>query len=85
MALKMQPTVLTLVSLSFIPALIAYSNEYTITVEAGKEDCFYTTVNQNVYLEVDYQVSIKISFLFIKSKASLISVFFRLLMGSKVN
>ena len=51
-------TVLLLTILSFIPALLAYSNEYTITVEAGKEDCFYTTVNKNVYLEVDYQVDI---------------------------
>lgn len=35
---------------------VAYSNEFTITVDPGKEDCYYTPVAKNVYLEVDYQV-----------------------------
>jgi len=35
---------------------IAYNAEYTITVEPGKEDCFYINVPENSYLELDYQV-----------------------------
>lgn len=53
----MRPIVLFLVFVSLIMnSVVAFSNEFTITVEPGKEDCYYTTVGKNVYLEVDYQV-----------------------------
>ena len=55
---KMRPLVLFLVFVVLIvnSVVVAYSNEFTITIEPGKEDCFYTPVPKNVYLEVDYQV-----------------------------
>lgn len=34
----------------------AYSSEFTVTVEPGKEDCYFVTASKDVYLEVDYQV-----------------------------
>lgn len=55
----MQLTVLILSMLLFTSSL-AYSSEFTVTIEAGKEDCFYTTATRNVYLEVDYQVIYKL-------------------------
>lgn len=56
----MQLIVLYLVFLFHVlNSVVAYSNEFTVTIEAGKEDCYYTTVAKNVYLEVDYQVSRK--------------------------
>ena len=60
----MQLIVLYLVFLFHVlNSVVAYSNEFTVTIEAGKEDCYYTTVAKNVYLEVDYQVSRKTGFL----------------------
>lgn len=55
---KMRPLVLFIffVVLVVNSVVVAYSNEFTITIEPGKEDCFYTPVAKNIYLEVDYQV-----------------------------
>ncbi|KAK4002957.1 transmembrane emp24 domain-containing protein 1 [Daphnia magna] len=47
---------LVFVLLVLSSVVVAYSNEFTITVDPGKEDCYYTPVAKNVYLEVDYQV-----------------------------
>lgn len=43
-------------SILFIQSSLCFSSEFTVTVEPGKEDCYYVTVPKNVYLEVDYQV-----------------------------
>ncbi len=35
----------------------ALSNEFTVAVDPGKEECFYTSLTKDLYLEIDYQVS----------------------------
>lgn len=40
----------------FVQTTRAYSSEFTVTVEPGKEDCYFLTVPKDVHLEVDYQV-----------------------------
>lgn len=53
----MRPVVLFLVYVSlFLSSVVAFSYEFTVTIEPGKEDCYFITVAKNVYLEVDYQV-----------------------------
>jgi len=42
----------------FIQHSLSYSNEFTVTIDPGKQDCFFTYVKKDVYLEVDYQVSV---------------------------
>lgn len=34
----------------------ALSNEFTVAVDPGKEECFYTSLTKDLYLEIDYQV-----------------------------
>jgi len=54
----MYPSVFILIFALAVKNVFPYSAEYTVTIEPGKEDCFYTTVSLNSYLEVDYQVSV---------------------------
>merc|ERR1712116_200 len=53
---KMDSSIFILILTLAIQNVVAYSAEYTITVEPGKEDCFFLDVPQNSYLELDYQV-----------------------------
>jgi len=52
----MDSSIFILILTLAIQNVVAYSAEYTITVEPGKEDCFFLDVPQNSYLELDYQV-----------------------------
>ena len=41
---------------SIISNVEAFSNEFTVSIEPGKDECFFVPVVKDVYLEIDYQV-----------------------------
>jgi len=41
---------------SIISIVEAFSNEFTVSIEPGKDECFFVPVVKDVYLEIDYQV-----------------------------
>lgn len=85
---KMRSSVFIFASLLFIFDSLA--NEYTVKIEAGTEDCFYTTVTSNITLEVSYKVRItfKINCFLVLHQVShhhVLYLLIRFLMDSLVN
>ena len=57
---EMAPSQILLLLIAGLTSIIsnveAFSNEFTVSIEPGKDECFFVPVVKDVYLEIDYQV-----------------------------